>query len=221
MLLDLTQILMPGIPDWDGCCGFSIRQESDDNAVVCVQSLKMSSGIGTHIDAPCHFVKKGRDVASIHLDQLVVQAVVVDVRKDNMRDYLIQYEDILQFEKQHRVDFKDTLVFALTGWSQYWHDAKQYRAFDSSGNSHFPTFSLSAVDYLLTKGVVGIGIDTLSPDASHSDFSVHRNVLGADKYIIENVCNLDQMPPVGATVMALPLKISSGSEASCRVVAKI
>ena len=74
---------------------------------------------------------------------------------------------------------------------------------------------------LAEKNIVGIGIDTLSPDGSNMSFPVHHKILGAGKYIIENLCHLEKLPAVGARVMALPLKIKNGSEAPCRVIAEL
>ena len=68
---------------------------------------------------------------------------------------------------------------------------------------------------------MGIGIDTLSPDGSHMGFPVHKIILGAGLYILENLCRLDKLPAIGAKIMALPMKIKNGSEAPARVIAKV
>ena len=219
MLIDLTHVLQPGIPDWDGCCGF--QQHTEDHSGVCVQSLTMPSGIGTHMDAPKHFVRDGKDIASIGLEQFVAPAVVIDVRDKMAADYFVSKADVEQFEQQHGDIPAKALVFALTGWGQYWSDPKQYRNENTTGQRCCPGFGLDAIEYLLTKDIVGIGIDTLSPDGSRVDYPVHHLILGAGKYIVENVANLDQLPAVGARVFALPLKIKNGAEAPCRVIAEV
>lgn len=64
-----------------------------------------------------------------------------------------------------------------------------------------------------------MGLDTASIDYGQStDFIVHRllyeqNILG-----FENVANLDALPPVGAWLIALPMKIANGSGAPLRIV---
>lgn len=63
-----------------------------------------------------------------------------------------------------------------------------------------------------------IGIDTLSPNRPEDSFKVHKTFLGAGKIIIENVANLDSMPPTGSFVMVLPIKIKDGTEAPVRIV---
>ena len=67
-----------------------------------------------------------------------------------------------------------------------------------------------------------LGIDTASNDYGKSkDFVVHR--IAADKNVpgLENLTNLDRLPPRGATVIALPIKIEGGSGGPVRVVALV
>jgi kynurenine formamidase len=42
---------------------------------------------------------------------------------------------------------------------------------------------------------------------------------GANLYGLENVANLDRLPPTGALLIALPMKIGGGSGAPTRIVA--
>ena len=67
----------------------------------------------------------------------------------------------------------------------------------------FPSVSASVADLLISRNVVGIGIDTLGPDLPSSGFPVHQAILGAGKYIVENIANLEKMPRTGAYVMIL------------------
>ncbi|HJK86179.1 MAG TPA: hypothetical protein QKA08_00205 [Candidatus Megaira endosymbiont of Nemacystus decipiens] len=67
----------------------------------------------------------------------------------------------------------------------------------------------------------GIGIDTLSPDVPASGFPVHKTILGADKYIVENIVGLEKMPAIGAYVLTLPIKGLGLTEAPVRMVGLI
>jgi kynurenine formamidase len=69
--------------------------------------------------------------------------------------------------------------------------------------------------------VVGIGIDTLSPDGSNDGFPVHEKILGAKKYILENLANLDKIPSRGAFALVFPMKVRDGTESAARVAALI
>ena len=57
---------------------------------------------------------------------------------------------------------------------------------------HFPAFSAASAELLLKRNVAGIAIDTLSPDCLDPDFTVHTLILGAGKYIIENIADCSQ-----------------------------
>ena len=52
-------------------------------------------------------------------------------------------------------------------------------------------------------------------------FPVHHVVLGADRYIIENLHLPDELPPRGATAVVAPMKVEGAPEAPARVFAMI
>ena len=89
------------------------------------------------------------------------------------------------------------------------------------GRLHFPGFSKAAAKMLIDERKVrGLGIDTLSMDYGLSrDFAVHHVVNGAGRYGLENVANLDRLPPRGFHVIIAPLKIETGSGGPTRVLA--
>jgi|GEM_PF-6928289 len=73
---------------------------------------------------------------------------------------------------------------------------------------------------LLTRGVKGVGIDTFSVDLPGSDrYACHEILLGAGCYLIENLTNLAGLPPIGATIIALPSKVAGAVEMVARVIA--
>ena len=76
-----------------------------------------------------------------------------------------------------------------------------------------------AAGFLIEKrNINGIGIDTLSADYGVStDFAVHHIINGAGKYILENVKNLDKLPPTGAILIIAPIKIEGGSGGQTRI----
>jgi len=50
-------------------------------------------------------------------------------------------------------------------------------------------------------------------------FSNHFIMHGRGKFGLASLCNLDQLPPTGAGVIAAPLKIVNGSGSPVRVIA--
>ena len=223
--IDLTHPLDSTVPTWTGSCGFQHEIKMDYDQGVRVMNYKCHAGVGTHMDAPSHFIRGAKSIADIPLDQLIAPACILDLSAKMHPDLFIMPEDILDHEKRWGKIVSGSLVLAYTGWEQFWGEQDRYRNADASGKMHFPGYHVSAAELLLKRGVVGIGIDTMSPDGSNNrpenKFPVHECILGAGKYIIENAAHLSRMPSMGAYVLALPLKIAVGAESAMRLVGLI
>jgi len=221
-LIDLSQSLTEDAPVWPGNTKFSQILKTDYPQGCRVYDYCQAAGVGTHIDAPCHFISGGRSIAELSLTELLAPACVIDVsaKVANDPDYAISVKDIELWEAKYGIISPQSLVLALTGWSSRWPDPITYCNQDEQGIMHFPGFSSQAAELLVQREILGVGIDTLSPDPGIGlNFATHQVLLGANKYIIENLTNLALLPPLGAFVIALPLKIAAGTEAGARVVA--
>jgi kynurenine formamidase len=72
------------------------------------------------------------------------------------------------------------------------------------------------------RGVAALGVDVASIDYGQSnDFRVHRLAAAADVPGLENLAALETLPPTGAFVIALPMKIEGGSGGPLRAVALV
>jgi kynurenine formamidase len=216
-LIDLTHRLDEQSPSWKGGCGYHLHTSLDYKDCISevkfrVQKLEMEAGMGTHIDAPSHCDPDGITVDEIPLETLLVPCVVIDVSSKVHENYLISLEDVHAFEKQHGSIPPHSAVLFHTGWVDFWATPRYHN------NFKFPSLSGDAAHYLLTKNISGIGMDTLSPDRPESGYPVHAAILGAGKWIIENLTHLNQLPPKGAFFLAMPIKIAS-SEAPMRCIA--
>lgn len=226
-LIDLTHTLHPEVPTWDGSCGFHLAiKKNYSNSVaetnLLNQSIEMHSGVGTHMDAPCHCFKGKIGIADIALTQLVLPLIVLNVSAKADANYQIDIADITFFENQHGRIPSDSLVIGYTGWSRYWNNPVKYRNPDAKGHLHFPIFHEESAALLLERGVAGIAIDTLSPDLGvDGRYPVHELFLGAGKYIVENVNNAHLLPATGAMGFLLPMKIKGGAEAPVRFIAAL
>ena len=183
---------------------------------------------GTHLDAPIHFGEGKRTADQIPLEQLIAPAVVIDVtaKANADRDYRLTADDVAQFEKRHGRIAAGTMVLLRTGWSRHWPNAKAYMGDDTPGDASrlsFPSFGLDAAKLLVEeRGAGALGIDTASIDYGRStDFTVHRLAAARNVPGLENLTNLDQLPPTGAIVVALPMKIEGGSGGPLRAVALV
>jgi kynurenine formamidase len=218
-LIDLTHPLDESVPTWDGECGFCEQVRLDYEQGARVSNYSMHVGIGTHLDAPSHFIKGGNSLEALKLEDFFVPLYVCDLSRTCTESTLIQREAIINYEKMHGKINKRSFFALYTGWSRFWNDPKKYRNCVENGSMQFPTVSKGAAQLLLEREVAGMGVDTLSPDAPQSDFAVHTQILGAGKYIIENLANLQMLPTSGCHLIAFPLNIRRGSESAIRAVA--
>jgi kynurenine formamidase len=180
---------------------------------------------GTHLDAPIHFTEGRQTLDQIPLSRLVGPAMVIDISKAvaSDRDYRLAEADILGWERKNGRLRAGAIVLVRTGWGRHWGDRKAYLGTDKAGdtaNLHFPGISREAAQYLASRRIDAVGLDTPSLDHGPStDFIAHRILSDANIYGLENVANLDRLPATGATVIALPMKIKGGSGAPARIVA--
>lgn len=181
---------------------------------------------GTHLDAPKHFARGRQAADEVPLERLMGPACVVDVsqRARSNRDYRLSVGDIEAWEAANGTIPQGCLLLLNTGYAQYWPDRESYMGTDLRGaegvaNLRFPGFSEESAAVLAERRVAAVGIDTPSIDYGRStDFLVHRYLYERNIPGFENVANLDRLPPTGAYVIALPMKIATGSGAPLRMI---
>jgi kynurenine formamidase len=183
---------------------------------------------GTHLDAPIHFGEGKWTAAEVPVERLVAPAVVIDVRERAAadRDYRLGREDVLDWEARHGQVPAGAVVLLRTGWSDRWPDRERYfgsASREDASGLHFPAFGAEAAALLVElRGVAALGTDTASIDHGPSrDFPVHRLAAASNVPAFENLTHLDRLPPTGAWIVALPMKITGGSGGPLRAVALV
>ena len=183
---------------------------------------------GTHIDAPVHFYQGRNTVDKIPITQLVGRAVVIDIsaKTADNPDYLINQDDFLLWEKKYGRIQDGSIVLLNTGYGKYWPDRKTYMGTDMLGEKavkflHFPGLDPEGAKWLIeNRHIKAVGLDTPSIDFGQSTlFQSHVTLFKENVPAFENVANLDKLPPKGATVFALPMKIRGGSGGPLRIIA--
>ena len=178
---------------------------------------------GTHLDAPGHFVPGARRVPQLRPDELLAPAVVIDIseRAATNPDAEVEPRDLQRYERRHGRIPRGAVVLMNSGWAAKVNDDAAFKNADSAGTYHFPGFGIDAVEALLERrDIRGIGVDTLSLDPGNSTtFAVHKRLLGADRYGIENVANLSALRPKGAYVSVGVIPWEEGSGGPCRLLA--
>lgn len=172
--------------------------------------------LGTHIDAPLHFVEGGETVDRVALERLVGPAVTLDVRTAAGPGPSVT-PAVLEDARQGR-PLRDRIVVLHTGWV-----AEAFGTDSYYGPGH-PHLTVEAARYLVDHSPLSIAVDTLVDGVEPpraGDNPVHRTLLGAGISLIENYANGDQLPADGYRIIALPLAIAGADGAPARVVAEI
>ena len=182
---DLSHPIVDGMMVYPGDPGVHLGPALElDRDGAAVTSVRMGSHTGTHVDAPAHTVAGGRTMDAVRLDELVGDALVI--RVDGLDDRaMIGVADLGDLP-----DRVPAIVVVDTRWAAH---------FGSERALRHPAVSAEAARELVDRGMRVLAVDTLSPDptdaAGTTEFPVHGIVLGADGLIVENVANLDGLPP--------------------------
>ena len=183
---------------------------------------------GTHVDPPVHFVEGARPLDAIGLDEMVLPLVVIDVHEKAAEnpDYTITMEDVSDWESRHGKIPSKSFVAMRTDWSKRWPDGDAMQNKDEEGTKHYPGWSQEVLTYLIEeRGVTAIGHEPTDTDpgiaTSKDDYSLEDYVLRKDRYQIELLTNLDQLPESGAVIFATWPKAKDGSGFPARVFAVV
>ncbi|NOK59362.1 MAG: cyclase family protein [Chloroflexi bacterium AL-W] len=145
----------------------------------------------------------------LYVDQIPPESLVVPA------------DDILAWEQRYGRVPDNAAILMFTNWQERVGSVEAFRHTDSSGVIHFPGFGKDSIDFLLTeRSLAGVGVDTLSLDHGPStDFATHFTLLSTNRWGLENLANLNQIPPSGATLFVGAPKVASGSGGPSRIMA--
>ncbi|GAA4556347.1 cyclase family protein [Planotetraspora kaengkrachanensis] len=186
--------------------------------------------VGTHFDAPNHWVtaRDGEDISQVAVSKLIAPAVVLDFVAQAQRDpdFLLEIDHVKQWEEEHGPLPDGGWLLYRTGWDTRAHDQAEFLNANETG-PHTPGISVECARYLAEETpIAGLGVETVGTDAgaAHSfdpAFPCHSFLLGAGKYGLTQLRNLDRLPTTGAVVIAGPLPIVGGSGSPTRVLALV
>jgi kynurenine formamidase len=192
----------------------------------CVKSWAFDEHSGTHVDAPAHFGDGAQTVDQIAPEELILPIAVIDIRErvEHDHDATVIPDDVLDWERRQGPLPERCALFALTGWGSRVHDPAAYLNADAEGTLHSPGFSPELTEFIKDErpGVRAIGLDTASLDIGASaDFRAHVSWLPSGRYGIENLANLDALPPLGAVGIVGAPRLAGGSGGPSRVLALV
>jgi kynurenine formamidase len=146
---------------------------------------------------------------------------VIDVRPrcgDNP-DFAVPPDCIKDFEIDHGQIPGGSAVLICTGWDRFLALPERYIGGAQPGVPRCPGLSGDAMQHLVQRRAVGVGIDTLSVDPGMStEFPAHRTGLGAGLWLLEGLVGLDRLPALGTWLVVGAIPVVDGSGAPARVL---
>jgi kynurenine formamidase/alkylation response protein AidB-like acyl-CoA dehydrogenase len=223
-VIHLSHIIDTSIPQWQGDPNVEFVTVAErENQGFYLRRFAMGEHSATHMNAPISFDDEGMGIDKYAAEKLVLPAVVIDISQQvNINyDYTLTITDVIRWEKQHGEISPGSLILLHTGWGKKWDNPDEFMPQDAVGNIHFPGFSRDVSEFLLTeRQIAGLGIDTHGVDAGiNTEFSVNHLLLEKPRIILENLNNLDKLPPTGITIAIAPLRLRDGSGSPVGVLA--
>jgi kynurenine formamidase len=225
-VVDLSHVWGPTFPMYPGA------QQPDIQVIVTIaengffkNQLTLDEHTGTHMDAPAHFAEDGTTADQLPVENFIAPLVVVDVSERTASDPDTQgtVDDLTAWESANGPIPPGAFVALYSGWEARLIDPATYINQDDAGVQHYPGWHPDAAAFLVNeRDVVGAGVDTLSLDfGASTDFGTHLTLLPAGKFGIENLANLANVPPAGATVIFGGPKHEGASGGPTRVLALV
>lgn len=223
-VVHLSHVLEPDMPQWPGDPRLTLEPVADLVAHgYALRRLSLGEHSGTHCNAPLSFHADGAAIDAYPAAGLVAPAVVVDVAAAAARDadHRLSLAELTAWEAAHGAVPAGALVLLHSGWAARWSEPDRFLNPGADGRMHFPGYSLAAAAWLLERRrVAGLGIDTHGVDGGDATgFAVNALVLEQPRLLLENLANLERLPPVGATVVAGPLRLAGGTGSPAAVLA--
>ncbi len=201
MIYDISLLITPDTPRYPGKVAprRDVLMDMADGAVANCSAVYLDCHVGTHVDAPRHFVRDGTTIESVDLNRLCGPCRVVEI--EGRRG--IRPDDIGGVPNGMRVLFK-------TVGSSLLHAGQD----DPNG---FAYLTPEAARALVGMDTLLVGIDGFSIDEYGSSEPSHLIILPAGIPILECI-DLTDVPAGDYELTVLPLKIGGAEAAPARAI---
>jgi arylformamidase len=203
--IDISVSISPALPVWPGDPAIELERLASIEAGEEANISRLASGvhIGTHVDAPKHFLDEGGTVEALSLEALIGPAEVVEISGSATIDA----------EALAGADIPGGCQRLLlkTSNSQLW------SRIEAGFQKDFVAVDDSGAGWLVDHGLRLVGIDYLSIAPWGAAGPTHRTLLRAGVVILEGI-DLRQVAPGSYQLVCLPLKLVGSDGAPARAV---
>lgn len=222
--VDLTHTLSSETPHWFGFAPFKSTllfdylpgTPEDMLAPMRCYEYAVASQYGTHVDAPRHFWAEGRALDSIEPAELVMPLCVIDKHEECAADpdFHLTVQDLVDWESEHGRIPEGAFVAFRSDWCR----KADLENKDADGQPHYPGWDLSAIKWLVEeRDIAAIGHEpadtdpaTVTTKEDSYPYPAEQYILSQDRFQIEVMDHLDQVPETGALIVCAFPKLLDG-----------
>lgn len=196
-IIDISIPIFEGMPTYMNNQANQPKIKTETNGYITDTTIQMNIHTGTHIDAPLHMIEGGENIETIELSRLVRTCKVVDLT--NVHDRITSTD----LQNQH-IERDDFLLF------------KTKNSFGETSAMEFIFLAEDGAQYLIEKGIKGVGIDTLGIERKQTGHPTHKALFANDVLIVEGL-NLKDVSEGEYTMVCAPIKLLNTEAAPARV----
>jgi len=183
-----------------------------DTDNINVTEYTTTTHVGTHVDAPSHFIPNGLTIDELPLESFMGEGFVLKVKKDPFS--VITADDLLPYESSIK---ENDILILHTGWDKLYGQ--------ETYNEH-PYLSEECAEWLVSKKIKALGVDFTTPDCPivkrppFFNWPIHHILLRNNILVIEHLANLSGLDNKRVYINASPIIIENADGAPARVIAK-
>jgi arylformamidase len=205
-IYDISLTISANLPTWPGDPGLELElfESMDKGAHANLTRISTSVHLGTHVDAPHHFLNDGRTVEQLPLVVLTGPCYVVQL-PDGIEEITADVLDRTEITSEMK------RVLFGTRNSHLW--AKGESGFQTD----FVAITEDGAEWLVERGVQLVGVDYLSVAPYGDSEPTHKVLLKAGVVLVEGL-NLSSVMRGFYDLYCLPLKIAGCDGAPARAI---
>jgi arylformamidase len=205
-IYDISLTISPTLPIWPGDPVLKIEkfESMDKGAHNNVSRISAGVHLGTHVDAPYHFINDGRTVEQLSLDVLTGPCYVVQL-PDGV--------EAITAEVLERTEINSEMKRVLFGTR----NSHLWARGEAEFQTDFVAITEDGAEWLVERGVQLVGMDYLSVAPYGDSVPTHTVLLEAGVVVVEGL-NLSNVMRGFYDLYCLPLKIAGCDGAPARAI---